>query len=250
MEFQWNDENIREWALLVSKKFNNPNENGGWKGYEIEVDTFKKSKEPKRDYEILSYSYNNLIYTKNNLGEFSTGFDASVHLLILHPENMTEIHSVKRLSDGQVFSVDEKVYLKESDGKGVFYINEFTIKDGQCFASSGINIMQLGKAKKVLFTTEDGKEVYNEDNVFLLCTKTWHKSPAISAPKDPFSDDGRIKYFSTEKAREEYILMNKPILSLNDLIIVWDGDRLVGLSEHYKSSPMFQIFKELAKSKL
>lgn len=200
--------------------------------YETYMDLKRAQK--KKEYEIISFKHKNELY---------------------HVPKNAEILSVKRLYDGEVFTVGDGVIW----GKPCNILRLFISSNGLMWCDlkyrdgnecHNANIGSLDKAKEVLFTTEDGKEVYNEDNVFLLCTKTWHKSPAISAPKDPFSDDGRIKYFSTEKEREEYILMNKPILSLNDLIIVWDGDRLVGLSEHYKSSPMFQRFKELAKSKL
>lgn len=116
----------------------------------------------------------------------------------------------------------------------------------------GFNIAKEGKyetfldyikSKEILFTAEDGKGVYNGDKVFLLCTKTWHKSSAITAPEDPFSDDGRIKYFSTEKAREEYILMNKPSLSLNDIY-------LIGRLTDFRIEIGRKELKELAKSKL
>ena len=245
-DFKWTDSLVKEFQIFYNKI---PYAITGIDPIKKGIEMFKESKD-KKEYEVLSFKHKGLSYTKWHDEFYHRTYGKYYNTSLNHVPQNAEILSVKRLYDGEVFSVDEKVYLKASDGKGVFYIRKFSIKDGQCFASSGINIMQLEKVKEVLFTTEDGKEVYNEDNVFLLCTKTWHKSPAISAPKDPFSDDGRIKYFSTEKAREEYILMNKPILSLNDLIIVWDGDRLVGLSENYKSSPMFQRFKELAKSKL
>ena len=53
--------------------------------------------------------------------------------------------------------------------------------------------------------------------------------------------------FSTEEAAEEYTLMNKPLLSLNDLLSVWCNNKDFDV---YKESPIFQNFKNLAKTKL
>ena len=45
---------------------------------------------------------------------------------------------------------------------------------------------------------------------------------------------------------EEFILMNKPSLSLNDLLSVWGSET----PSFYANAPLFQNFKNLLKSKL
>lgn len=77
--------------------------------------------------------------------------------------------------------------------------------------------------KEVLFTTEDGVEVHKGDLIWYL-----HKDSLVitnwlcySVPK-PL--DGEFIYFSTKDAIKEYILMNKPLLSLNDFIEIKNSE--------------------------
>lgn len=219
----------------------------------------KKEETKPKDYEILSYSYKNRIYTKNNLGEFLTGFDAPVHLLILHPENMTEIHSVKRLSDDEIFSVGDKI------GWGYAYnfetiIKGFEIEDRElviiwdCDKSTNLKVnfkdaLKLHKkAEEVLFTTEDGKEIYEGDKVSLLSTSRWHIVQNVSAPINPFYGDNNegFKYFSTVEKADEWILENKPLLSLNEIFNIIDD----GLVPSIEAIDDMRRLKRLAKSKL
>ncbi len=58
-------------------------------------------------------------------------------------------------------------------------------------------------------------------------------------------------YFLSKIDKDEYILMNKPSLSLNDLLSVWGGnDMFQHDGSVYKDAPLFLQFKELAKSKI
>ena len=107
--------------------------------------------------------------------------------------------------------------------------------------------------KPVLFTTEDGVDVYEGDDYFVVLEPSWNwellKHKCISCGIK--NDRPDLKYFAIEANAKEYILMNKPCLSLQDLLSVWyKGDLVVKTNEQYMSSPMFQDFKELAKSKL
>src|SRR6185312_13241924 len=95
-----------------------------------------------------------------------------------------------------------------------------------------LEIEQFKKSKepknKPLFITEDG--VYKSN----LRTDS------------PFQN--RLnKKFSTKELAEEYIIFNKPLLSLNDLLDVWDDKRRIEL---YKTAPLFLKFKEVAEQKI
>ena len=77
------------------------------------------------------------------------------------------------------------------------------------------------KVKQPLLTTEDGVDIY-EGDVFYSTRKnglgsilkyTGHPLENASKKNEDFVD------FSTKEKAEEYILMNKPVLSLSD---VWD----------------------------
>ena len=72
-----------------------------------------------------------------------------------------------------------------------------------------------------------------------------HIDFVVSADKKFDSKKEDMLDFKHKENAEEYILMNKPILSLNNLLSVWGSD-----VEMYKESILFQNFKNLAKTKL
>jgi len=102
---------------------------------------------------------------------------------------------------------------------------------------------KLKEVKATLFTTEDGVEIYEGDTHRIICLHSnWVYSsipvniiPIANKPID-------VKYFSTEDAAKEYILMNKPCLSVKDI------------DSQSKGVPYQDLFikrlKELAKQKL
>jgi hypothetical protein len=209
----------------------------------------------KKEYEILSYSYKNWIYKKNNLGEFSTSFDAPAHLLILHPENMDKIHSVKRLSDNEIFTVGDKI--KGWGETPVIKIEKFQIDSFDNTKISayhnngyGRGISSWEKIKQPLFTTEDGVAITDENQtLYAVLTKAqWEtredtfkrmrERSQFSAPLN-----SAWKYFSTDEARLHYTIRNKPLLSWNDVLNLF---REYGSSTHN----FFDAVFEKSKSKI
>ena len=77
-------------------------------------------------------------------------------------------------------------------------------------------INKLQKSKPILFTTEDGVEIKKGDTWFYIQDKdgSWE----IYQNNGEYSKlvIERISTFSTRAKAEEYVLMNKPCLSVND----------------------------------
>jgi hypothetical protein len=98
-------------------------------------------------------------------------------------------------------------------------------------------------SKEVLFTTEDGIAVSAKQKVYWINT-TYESYWEVNELEigDEFDQWDGVKYFSTHIAANEYVLINKPCLSINDLISAWEG--------FHKYSPLFSKLKELAKSKI
>lgn len=249
-DFKWTDELVKEYL----SQFISPLQIiGNTPIMQTKIEAFKKSKEPKKEYEIISFKHKNELYNLTNDGNYGRRNFINPASLNHVPEK-SEIISVRRLSDGEVFTVGDRVMW----GKPCNIIRLFISSNGLMWCDlkytngneyQNANIGCLDKVKEVLFTTEDGVPIYERDT-FPVYKVDFAFNILQFAACDACGNSISGKYFSTKEAAEDWILMNKPILSLNDLIIVWDGDRLVGLSEHYKSSPMFQRFKELAKLKL
>jgi hypothetical protein len=176
----------------------------------------------EKNYEILS------VITSNNK------FIEKVYNQNATIKPFWKIHSIKRLSDGEIFTVGDKLDCKGWFGNITRFViinNELKIFQQQHINSSKYKpllIQELIKFKQPLFTTEDDVNIFEGDDVYWININTFKK---VNCNK--YNDDlGEIsiksllskKYeckavgFSTKEKAEEYILMNKPCLSINDVI--------------------------------
>lgn len=179
----------------------------------------------EKDYEVLSLSYNDGIYSYVDFKDPNKyWFDKSRkgtsrgHLNLSEVEMYeTAIHSVKRLSDGEVFTVGDKCDI---DGQ-TFTIDRFSLADNTIYFIESLNNPvcditddQLKKVK-FLFTTEDDVDIF-EGNYYWIVMPSY-KAPSREIRSTLYLSYPEAKYFSTKEAAEEYILMNKPCLSINDI---------------------------------
>lgn len=136
------------------------------------------------------------------------------------------IHSVRRESDGEVFTVGDDIKNQRD-------IQSFRIfPDGELLAmfnnnQEGLRIDLLYKREQPLFTTEDEVDIYEGDMHWFITGDMGYCGQKASS-----IDKGR-EYghtFSTKEKAEEYILENKPCLSLKDLYRVrFDNESLIKL---------------------
>lgn len=193
-------------------------------GYWTTLEMIKKCEKPvERDYEILSFinKSNEVIFEKCKNGKFSTKYNTIGNIgegFFLNVKHFN-INSIKRLSDGEVFSLGDKVIENITSESDEWTISEFSLKDSRCF-TCGVNINCLEKVieKPVIFTTEDGVEVRKGD----ITTAVNQYNEILKECK---YKGGRIdwKYFSTREAAEKYIEENKPKYSLKDVERAFGG---------------------------
>ena len=174
----------------------------------------------EKDYEILSYTdgIGNIFTNINNPGGILERCDFI-------------IHSIKRLSDNEVFTIGDKL----TDN---FIIKEFEIKNNNLLIwfqkehfSAYIKptqskwgnvqfdyINSLEKIKQSILTTEDNVELFEKDRYF-ICMKTLDLTSANNEGiiTKFFKQNSNYLYFSTKEALDKHIIMNKPSLSLNDI---------------------------------
>lgn len=219
-----------------------------------------------KDWEIVAYKVKGSIFekrTKDKISRWFTNDDfywsrkyGAGHITNETMEMTTdlEIYSVRRLSDNEVFSLGDKI----NENGYIETIHDFKIIGDTIEVNVELPFdisFSLLKKAKLLFTTHDGKDIYEGDRAWLV-NKHW------TLDFYDFVDMGQREvdlrhypnlyvYFSTEEAAKEYILSNKPILSLNDLLSVWHiGDLRLKNKEAYSESQLFQNFKQLAEQKL
>ena len=167
----------------------------------------------EKDYRILQM--------KNTSGNFYSLFE-NEELGRYERENHT-IHSVVRLSDGEIFTVGDNtdygiiknIYLNQidfSDGKGTQKILTFHVSK----SDEDLLLNDFNKAKQPLFTTEDGVDIFEGDKYFIVWEHSFSTTNAL-ANSTHKKMKGQLD-FSTKQLAEEYILLNSPVLCLKDLM--------------------------------
>lgn len=177
----------------------------------------------KKDYEILQVSIirsiKHEIIDVSNYGEGYKGY-----ILALSKCDGNSIHSVKRLSDGEIFTVGDKC---KRHNDHILIITGFILKSFNVLKINDYwNINDLKHIKKPLFTTKDGVDIFEGDNIHWVCNEfTYFYTKNVNKEHYNLISGGKsglFKICSTKKEAEEYILMNKPYLSLKEIYDLTD----------------------------
>lgn len=201
-DFQWNDTLVQEyaykWTMDKINQCKNPQS----------IEQFKASKTKPKEYEILK-----CVSEVGEPHDFIPKYNSFGGEPCLDMKPACEIHSVKRLSDGEVFSID----LVTEHGK----ITGFQIDEGNDAGKlivffehlTWLHLEQVKKAKPKLFTTEDGVDITDPRKIVYKVTDDFDVTFSNAV-------QGHIKgrTFSTEEKALEYIYLNKPVLSVQNVI--------------------------------
>lgn len=199
----------------------------------------------EKDYEILTFTNidNNLIYVKFGV-RFMNGYSTRS---IEYCRNYYKIHSVKRLSDGKVFTVGDNT----SFGKILAFDTPGSDKS-ECrykIDNSGNGWRMLKNACKLLlplFKTEDGVEIF-EGDVFAHTSGSTEPKVVKATCKHLNYSLPMDKLFSSYQKAEEYVLMNTQCLSVNEIFNVIQDERG---DESFSNSNLGRMLKQLAKKKI
>lgn len=198
----------------------------------------------EEDYEILSFNWSGQIVTyRENKGTYiiSTASDNDFPGFTLEEElsnlalGKCVIHSVKRLSDGEIFTIGNETKQGIIE-KIIYRKNElsFYYEGNACGYT-----LDFQKKLKPLFTTEDGVDIFEGDSYVKVNPKYYSLVTGFVAEGGHKSHVGI--FFSTKEAAEEYILLNKPSLSIQDLIKFQKsrgclGDSLISFAKEFVKS--------------
>lgn len=230
------------WFRSIALLALNESEIGEGKYYQV-------IEEPK-DYEILSYKQNisNRLYKK----DFNNNFIADNGWSLSKPinkHNNISIHSVRRLSDNFVITLGD--YCKAKNGlRGEVTTIEFC-GNGELRIGSDkryyVGINDVVKSE-VLFRTEDNVEIGEGDKyccIYKNNFKPFEDLKMFTANNGVVLKD-KFLFFSTEEAAREYLIWNKPVLSLKDVASIYPGIN----KNHNTPSHQAEQLKKLVKSKL
>lgn len=194
------------------------------------------------NYQIISFFYNGWdgkIATLNEKGNYSTSYEETgwpLHEMLnvgaSVKSGQIKIHSVKRLSDGEIFTLGDRA--KTITSKGSHDITQFKIRQ-RCtgtdangnYIYDGIDAMWVNweencggnwldsteKVKQPIFTTEDGVGI-REGDIYWLVDADF----SISMMKALYGcgQYTERKYFSTFELAEDYVIKNAKLISIED----------------------------------
>lgn len=150
-----------------------------------------------------------------------------------------KIHSVRRLSDGETYSFNEEV----NSTWGYQTITGFLVNGDEMIVEFKTCRNPLSRIRKLpkrtaLFTTEDGLDVF-EGGTFWYKGDDWTAKETIIFNGEIWNK--KLPCFSTKEKCEEYILLNKPCLSVKEVKDV------IGI---YHEKSVVNTLIEIAKSKM
>lgn len=196
----------------------------------------------EKDYEILTiksdYGFNIGIFKVKEFdlqkGAYLKGPQADKFNIardtISYILNNFKIHSVKRLSDGEVFTIGDKVRYKEGCSYGYFVISEFFLRrDGKILLQNDNKhicelLNDVEKLSEVAFTTEDGVDIHEGDTYFFIGTDDFIWKNKVYKRWAENNDLNEFKRFSTEQAAKYYIKYKKVLFTTEDGADVYKGD--------------------------
>jgi len=210
------------------------------------------------EFEVLSvYSEAYGILFKDKYGHYryvtsgSGGFALSWEEVL---RRKYTIHSVERISDGEIFHIGDKIKVTTLGEIKIIDRIKLCEEDGSSFkkgiwvyfSTGGCHFDNITKYSP-LFTTEDGVDVFEGDTYWCVNNASHLWSLFEQTSKERTKLNKTVLSFSTKEKAKEYILMNKPCLSLQDIL---DSGWEFNSKGNAINSPLFKQFKETAKSKL
>ena len=171
------------------------------------------------DYEIISY------VAKDNPNNITTK-RRGAHL----HEEYWKIHSVKRLSDGEVFTVGDIVKVREQGSKKV--IEKFEIVNDKSSIRNGVwieypcggsHLRGVAKVQQPIFLTHDGKDIFPKDTVWYVNKENLYYDYIVAYPEVKFNSEIRA-YFLTRQEAEEYVEKNKVLFTTEDGYSIRHGE--------------------------
>lgn len=140
-----------------------------------------------------------------------------------------EILSVRRLSDGEVFTVGDSVKVCEYS-----YIKDITeiiissnplVKEGIWlrYDSGSSHLSHATKAKLPIFITHDGKDIFAGDKVWYVSKDSLY-CDCVTALTRTCLNYNTHAYFLTKEEAENYIKKNKVLFTTEDDIDIKHGD--------------------------
>lgn len=183
--------------------------------------------ETEKGYEGLGIIFPSKKFIENYPNNWELQKQLDYEIIEIDKEN--KIISIKRISDGVCFRIGDEVknsvrmrgkiikieipvLVNRPNNKDIFITTDWS--------NVGMNLASIEHCKKLIFKTEDDVEIFEGDKYFYFRKHSWTFDEATANlpfyTVDKYSTNSL--YFSTKEKTEEYIKMNKPEFSRNQII--------------------------------
>ena len=212
--------------------------NGLYEGYQYNYSTKHVENNPEYWEEVIEKDYEILSYVAKDCDTVIVQVPKTVSIIDNIPKNYWKIHSVKRLSDGEVFTVGDKFEANigckdvirtiqkinvEGDRITIYHENgDLTNRKG-----SGI-FYTIKKVKSPIFLTHDGKDIFEGDTVWYVNKENLDLDHFRTHANVTFRSDIN-SYFLTKEEAEDYIKRNKVLFITEDGVGIKKGDMIHGV---------------------
>lgn len=190
----------------------------------------------EKEYEILTLSDGGTLvsYDKSEIGTYNVPMNIHYSTKELWLEcflrhNFWKIYSVKRVSDGEVFIINDKIFIGLSQSYEIKSINISNQYKGgisiEISLGGYFSIMDIKKCKIPLFTTEDGVDIFDiETSVFevIKCNLHLNRNIPYGCANHNLGENFPSLVFSNEESAQNYIDLMKPKYSKKDIIDLLD----------------------------
>jgi hypothetical protein len=180
----------------------------------------------EKDYEILAYycptrNNNNVFHKYDSKSDGKKwGCTTSVTHVFIPSENYNTIHSVKRLSDGQIFTTGDDIKSCNDVNYVIqgFFIedksNEIQIRVCNSFGSLSLNLVE--NITQPILVTQDGYDIFDGDIFHYTNLIDFTKTLNVRSNKNHIPNPENIKFKKVE-ALNCWIKINKPTVSIKQL---------------------------------
>jgi hypothetical protein len=195
----------------------------------------------EKDYKILSFKHkvsNHIWKNDSQLKDTFCIVDGKAPFTSLEEINrypkVYEIHSIKRLSDGKIFTVGDIIKHNNNVAYPIGELTKITIVSDTLFFESNhnhhefnTNMCFISKVQQPLFITKDGIQIFKGDECWAIDkTDLDHLGKVDFRNNHPYD---YALYFSNEKKAQQYIKENKPLFTTEDGVDIFEGDKVYGV---------------------
>lgn len=171
--------------------------------------------EKKDGYEVLSFILNEKLFeNKDEFGKYWC--KEGTYAYFIEVFDYSKINSIKRLSDGEIFSMGDRVKSTKYTLTGTIWEIKIVNND-LCFSYFNSDIKgyleDILKVKKPILVTEDGEELFGGESIYGVTDDFQLCYTSITTKENV----QRCRVFTKKENAETFIKENKPQYSLNDI---------------------------------